>query len=168
MTKPAKYSIRRSYGPRTLAGSVDRLTKGIFARRGFSATAILSEWPRIAGEAIAAYSQPEQITFPGGAKKGGTLHLRVALGGLATELQHREPQLLERINQYFGYRAVERLKLVQGPLPSRDSRPADTNTPLAPEQEAALSENLEMVDDPELREALERLGRNIAKRMPAT
>ena len=46
------------------------------------------------------------------------MHLRVASGGLAMELQHFEPVLVERINAYFGYPAVARVKLIQGPLPA--------------------------------------------------
>ena len=41
----------------------------------------------------------------------------------APEIQHRAPQLLERINGFFGYGAVARLALVQGP-PLRPPAPA--------------------------------------------
>ena len=64
---------------------------------------------------MAEHSCPEKVSY-GGALGQATLHVRVD-GGFATELQHLEPVVLDRINTYFGYRAIGRLSMVQGPLP---------------------------------------------------
>jgi hypothetical protein len=85
------------------------------------------------------------------------LRLRVA-SGLGPEIQHRTPQILERINGFFGYRAVARLALVQGP-PLRPARPGPKlPRPLAAAEREALDQRLAGIKDPVLRDALRRLG----------
>ncbi len=164
MTTKAITRKRRGGGPRALAGSLSAVTKTVFARRGFADGAILKDWALIAGEHLAAHSQPEKIAYPAGAGAGGTLHLRIASGSMATELQHLEPLLIERVNGYFGFKAVERLKITQGPLPESAARPDWTPWPLDSAEEAGLAENLMDVEDEDLRRALKALGRAVIGR----
>jgi hypothetical protein len=158
---------RRGGGPRALAQAVSRITRPLFNRRGLSGAAFIEDWPAIAGEHLAARTLPERVTYPAGRQDGGTLHLRVESGGLATEVQHLEPLLVERINGYFGYRAVSALRLVQGPLPRRVEKLPPPVKALNDEQERRLSGHLSTVDDPELRLALEALGRSVLGRSAA-
>ena len=106
-----------------LSKCVGRLTTPMFRKRGLADGAISRDWPSIAGNAIATHSQPEKITYPGRERTGGMLHLRIDNSAMATQLQHLEPQFLERINAYFGYRAVARLRLFHGPLPKAGLSP---------------------------------------------
>jgi hypothetical protein len=173
----ASSSTRRSHGLRALGGSLTAVTKRAFARRGLTGADIARQWPAIVGRELAAQCRPRQLRFP---KRGeavdGRLTLRVA-PGWALEVQHLEPLMLERINGYFGYRAVTRLVLQQGPLPPLENRgraaaPARREeTPPAPASgpasgmDDALAAKLSTVEDPELRAALEGLGRSLrAKR----
>jgi hypothetical protein len=144
----------------TLNTLVRRLTRPLFGKRGLADGRIVAEWAEIAGPLLAGASLPERIAYPTGERIDGTLHLKVAPGGLATEIQHVEPLLIERINGHFGYRAVARLRLVQGPLPP----PPPTPEPLPPldaEAEARLAETLAGVADTALRARLESLGRAV-------
>ena len=153
-------------GMRALAETIAKLTRPIFGRRGFAGGAIIAEWPAIVGESLANHSAPEKVTYPPGGAIEGTLRLRIARGGLATELQHLEPLLIERINGYFGYRAVARLQFVHGPLPERSSPKPPSKRSLTPDEEKELAGHLVGVEDPKLRHALEDLGRSIIGRTP--
>jgi len=66
--------------------------------------------------------------------------------------------LLERINGYFGYRAVIRLALVQGGAPTEESSAPPPLRPLEPAERQALDRRLDGITDPGLRDALRRLG----------
>ena len=159
-------SRRRGGGLRALAASLPKATARALGKRGFAEGALLTEWPSIVGEMIAGRCLPLRLTGRREAG-GGTLLLRVA-PGFALELQHLEPQLIERINGYFGRRAVQRLKYQQGPLPSlaqsRRRAPPPAPAALSPQQQAALQDKLADVDDEALRAALERLGRAVAQK----
>jgi len=150
-------------GPRAIGEFSQRLTKKHMGRRGFAEASLVADWACIVGEAQSLGSLPLKITFPAGERTSGTLHVRVASGGLATEFSHLEPLILQRVNGYFGYGAVARLKLTQGPVPPRPPKRRAKPAPvLPPERERALQDKLAGVEDPELRDALARLGRNLA------
>lgn len=163
MTTTGQGNKRRGRGPRALAEPVARITQPILGGRGFAEGAIVSDWAAIAGAHLAAHSSPQRIAHRPGSHDGGTLHLRVAAGGLATELQHLEPLLIERINAYFGYRAVARLRILQGPIPER-APPPPPPRPLTTDEEKGLAEHLIEVEDEQLRAALEELGRAVIAR----
>jgi hypothetical protein len=145
----------RRPGFRAAGASVARLVGPIVARHGGGVLARLkAEWPAIVGPELTAAIWPESLA------RGGTLRLRVA-PARALEIQHRAPLVIERINLFFGRPAVTRLALVQGPLPLAGPPPQLAARQLQPRETAALERQLEAVADPELRDALVRLGRSI-------
>ena len=103
----------RRHGLRALGTTLPTLTKRAFGRRGFAEGGLALDWASIVGEEIAANTLPLKVSYPRGARLGGTLHLKVT-SGYAVIIGHCEPQLLERVNAYLGYGAVERLKLTHG------------------------------------------------------
>ena len=141
----------------TLGSSVSRLTKPIFGKRGLADGAIAREWANIVGPMIAKHSQPDRISYANRERNNGILHLRVDHSAMATELQHLEPQLMERINGYFGFKAVGRMRFIHGPLARATEEPA-REAAETPAQSVQVASEVSAVDDPELREALNRLG----------
>ena len=107
-------AMRRGGGLWRLPDLLGKVLDPASRRRGLAEAGVLTDWPSIVGEALAARCQPVKLTG-GGHGHGGILHVHVA-GSAALELQHSEPQLLERINSYFGYPAVARLRLIRAPL----------------------------------------------------
>ena len=156
---PKKDLDRRVYGMVAIAVPSERVTRPVFGRHGFAGGALVVDWPAIVGSAVASHTMPIRIRFPPKERAEGTLIIKVDSGAFALEVQHLEPLILERINGYFGWKAVARLKLMQGPLPEapRKPQPAAVAAELDSRMEARLAE----VEDPELREVLTRLGRRI-------
>ncbi len=155
---------KRGRGPRVLAGVLNKVTRPIFGKRGFASGAVITEWPTIVGRHLAAHTAPERIAYQSGGRDRGVLHLRVDSGALATELQHLEPQLLDRINGYFGYRPVERLRIVHGPLPPAPAPPKPAPRALDRCEEKDLADRLAGIEDEDLRAALDALGRVVVAR----
>lgn len=156
---------RRASGPRPLAAPLGEVSKRALGRRGFAEAGLVTDWGAIVGPELAAVCQPERLTFPPGKREGGTLRILVS-GGVATELQHMEPLVLERINGHFGYRAVARLVLVHGTATTRERKSrrraaARSAGPPDPEARKRIDRGVSSVDDPEIRAALMRLGRAI-------
>ncbi len=156
MTEPNK-SKRGGRGPVALATVLDRVTRPLGHRRGFADARLISEWSSVVGPRLAAESMPERLVRQRDGS-GGTLHIRVD-GPMALELQHLEPQVIERLNGFYGYRAVERIALRQAPV----TRPVKEQKPRRPapfkEMPGHLHEALARVADPELKRALGDLGR---------
>jgi hypothetical protein len=148
---------KRRGGMRALGAALAPITAPILGKEGGATAQLMAEWRAIVGDALAEACWPVKLSFPRGARRDGTLRLR-ALPAMALEIQHREPILLERINGYFGYRAVARLAMIQGPLPLEERMAPPELRCLAAEEQRALDERVSPVTDPELRAALARLG----------
>jgi hypothetical protein len=147
----------RRGGMRALAAEVPRIAAPALGKRGFAEAHLIAEWASIVGAELADKISPDRLSFARGERREGTLRLRVA-PGLGPEVQHRTPQILERINGFFGYRAIARLMLVQGP-PARPARALPPRPrPLAPAEREALDRRLAAIAEPQLRDALRRLG----------
>jgi len=132
-----------------------RVAGRTLGKRGFGEAQLVRHWTEIVGERLARDASPLRLSFPRGGRRDGTLKLRVA-PGIALEIQHNEPLLLERINGFFGYRVVARLGLQQtGPAPG-DRAPR--RRALSEAEAAALERRVGAVADTGLRTALARLG----------
>jgi hypothetical protein len=147
---------------KAVAAPLGKITRAAIGRRGFAEGAVLTEWASIVGPQLAAQTCPLKLSFPrgeGAAEQGHgpVLHVRVVSGALAMELAHLEPLVLQRINAHFGFRAVAKLALTQGPLPKR-AAPRNKPAEPSPEAVAEVDRSLEAVESPELRQALARLG----------
>ncbi len=159
--KSKSKSERRGGALRPLAGSLAKVAGKTFGRRGLAEGGLIADWPDIVGPEIASVCLPSGIAFARSSERTqGTLTLRVQSGHGLT-LQHLEPLIVERINAHLGYPAVARLRLRQGPLP----RPKGLGRPeppaLSDSERSALEERTAQVEDPQLRRALESLGRSV-------
>ena len=84
------------------------------------------------------------------------MHLKVT-SGYAVIIGHCEPQLLERVNAYLGYGAVERLRLTHG---HRAEPPAKPKSP----RNSAPAPIISNVVDLELAAALASFGKALRQR----
>ena len=131
-----------------------------FRRFGFVQSSIVSRWHDIVGRRYAAVSSPESIRFPTGRKTGGVLTL-VVEGAHAPMMQHVAPSIIERVNRFFGYSAVERISFRQGIVQAEKAKARPERSPLSAIP-AELGDSLREVNDPELRACLESLARGLA------
>lgn len=153
-------AVRIRRGPQRIGSGTAPVLRAAFRRNGFTRPEIVANWPLIVGPALARQTMPERLRAARGSTEGGVLHVRVD-GALGIELQHLEPLVIERINTFYGFHAVARLRLIQGPLPPPPARPAERVRPLTGDEETALAAFLDSVGDARLKSALAALGRGV-------
>lgn len=159
--RPAR---RRGGEARGIADLIPAIGETSFRRFGFVQSSLVSRWAEIAGPRYAAMASPESIAFPRGQKAQGTLHL-VVTSATAIFMQHAEPEIIARVNRFFGYEAVARVKYRHGTL-ARPLRPEPRPAPppsLKPIS-IAPADGLKPIGDPELQTVLESLARSIAEK----
>jgi len=137
-------------------------------RYGFAYAELLRNWAAIAPDA-ARFARPESLHFPrrAGKGKGMGAHLRLRVQpGRALEMQHMQGEIIERINAYFGYGAVEKLTFLQAPLEDAE-RPHEPPPP-APDPAARerLLRRARKIADADLRESLARLAEGVSVKRP--
>ena len=146
--------------PNPIGRALGRITTTAFRRRGFAIADVLLRWNAVVGDELAGHTCPERLNFPTGQADGATLRLRVR-SGFAPQVQHLDALIVERINTYYGYRAIARLKLVQGALPKPPAPAARELPPLTDAQRNRLDELTAGIADRDLAAALARLGHGI-------
>jgi len=113
---------------------------------------------------VAAAAAHRVPVIPYGA--GSSLEIRVA-GAAAAIIQHQAHDILARVNLFLGSDAVQKLRIVQGPLRAPDAGappPRRRAVPLDAAQEAKLAESLADAPEGPLKEALAKLGRGVLRR----
>ena len=158
MSKRKPDESERSCRPRAAGELLGVIGGQSFRRFGFVQSAIVSRWGEIVGERYAKASCPESIKFPAGKKAGGVLTLLVE-GAHAPLIQHLTPMIVERVNRFFGYAAINRIVFKQGKIPAPAARPQRPQLRPVPKE---LGEGLREIADPELRACLESLAAQIA------
>lgn len=155
-----RYERQRGGQARAIADLMPEIGRTAFRRFGFVQSNVVTRWPEIVGPHHARVCAPESIRFPPGEKSEGILQLVVSPAH-APLIQHVIPEIIERVNRFFGYSAVAKVKLRQGTV----KPPAQPDRPTAPPSlkpiPIELGESLRDIGDPELRQVLESLARNL-------
>ncbi|HWK36664.1 DUF721 domain-containing protein [Sphingomonas sp.] len=153
---PASDPPPRANRARQVSELLPDVGRAAFRRFGFVQSSVISRWPEIVGEKYARVSAPDSIRFPHGERTRGTLTLTVT-GAHATMMQHIGPEIVDRVNRFFGYAAVERIVIRHGEIkrPRRVAPPAVRPVPVE------LGESLRTIADPELKAVLEGLAAGV-------
>jgi hypothetical protein len=153
VNKPA-----RSYA-KPLSQLVGKTIADLLAKQGFASTGIITHWPDIVGPEIADHAEPMRMIWPRRVHEDdpdpATLVLRVE-GPVALEIQHMSGIIIDKVNRFFGWRAVGRIQIRQAPLMRRNLK----KKPRGPDPAvvARLAAGMTDVVDEGLRDALARLG----------
>lgn len=134
----------------------------MFKKRGFANRDLITHWAAIAPTPYDKVAIPDKLHWPRGAAgaEGAILFLRCA-EGQRLALAHEAHHIAASVNRYFGYVLVNTVKLSAMPFTpgsaETEQNMAQPSPEVAQEVEAVLAE----VGDPEVREALRRLGEGI-------
>jgi hypothetical protein len=90
------------------------------------------------------------------------LRVRVA-PGWAPEFQHFEPLIIDRINSFFGYRAIAKLQLIQAPISRPKPEKVKETAPLTEEQRQWIEEVTESIGDKDLKRRLTAIAKSLAR-----
>ncbi|CTQ49357.1 Zn-ribbon-containing, possibly RNA-binding protein and truncated derivatives [Jannaschia donghaensis] len=156
---------------RRVSSLVERDIKRMGEKRGFSETRLLTHWAEIAGPDTAGICRPVKIGFPRGGF-GAVLTL-LTTGAQAPMLQMRLPQIIDRVNACYGYRAISRVDITQtAPTGFAEGQvdfapKAKVRAEPGPQAIAEAREKTADVGDDGLRQSLERLAANIISKQRA-
>lgn len=159
---------RRMRGFEPASGLLKERIRSAGESRGFAVSRLLTHWPEVVGEEIAAAALPVKIRY-GKGTMGATLTL-LTTGAMAPIVDMQKERIRERVNACYGYDAVSRVLITQtapeGFAEGRVAFQPKPKTPPAPDPAAAraAAEAARPVHDPGLRAALEALGQNILAR----
>jgi hypothetical protein len=150
---------------RQIGGSIRDLLDPLMAKRANVDLSLALAWQQVAGEKLSGRTQPLHIQWPQRVSpddqfKPGTLVV-AAESSVALDLQYTSGELIERINRFFGYPAVNRIRIEQKPVMRFKEKHKRTEPVLNADEKAGLEASLSRIEDEGLRETLFRLGTHV-------
>ena len=134
------------------------LIKPTLNKSGLAQATLILDWDKVIGQKLALYTMPLKSTYPKNSREGGTLHL-IVHPAWALLVQQSEQIIVEQINAFYGYKAIERIRLKQGYFSTPQKNPPIKVEPV-PEN---IADCPSITQDPELDKALRRLERVLVK-----
>lgn len=142
---------------------VEKIANSTLKTKGFSSAKVMLEWDKIVGLDFAKFGYPEKVVFPYMKRSNATLYIVCSSAG-SMFFEYQSPMIIDRINTYFGYKAISKLRyrvdqLVEKPTDKAYKKISVENTEIS----ASIKKITENIDDEELRDLLNRLGSAISK-----
>ena len=109
----------RNFVPVSIADSLRAINKKFLYKYGKLDFTIHAKWGDIVGKFFVNHSEPQKITSVANSvnESGETiydryLHVNVSPAA-ALEFQHFQDKIIEKVNSYFGYKAIKGIKIYQ-------------------------------------------------------
>ncbi len=104
---------KKALGLTKVSEGITSMVQKLLGSHGLTEIDILKNWEKIVGSDLAKMSVPQRIDFKKNERSDGTLFLVTSSGAFALEIGHRTNMIIEKINTYFGYKAVSKIKIIQ-------------------------------------------------------
>ena len=154
---------------RKISELAGKIIAPVISRRSGMTIDLIAAWPQLAGDEYRDFTRPEKINWPNRAHEGDPFKPGILIvacdSAKALFFQHDLSRICERVNIFFGFAAISKIKIVQKPIKqSKDNstkRVCETISKMDSVKENRLEKILNQVDDPDLRLKLEKLGRGV-------
>ena len=169
--KYTKSESKRTFVPKKIGDTLSRINKNYSSKFGKIEFLILSKWTQIVGSFFADHSEPDKISritedfneFDEPIYKN-FLHVRVSPAA-AVEFQHYKDTIIEKINSFFGYKAITDLRLQQNFIPEKKIvRNVDIlNQAISEEEKISIKSEIENIKNKDLEKSIVNLGASIKR-----
>ena len=164
-------SAKRSFVPQIFGDTLKKINRRFSSKFNKLDFIIRSKWPEIVGSYFKSYSEPINISSVADYENeyGETIyknHLNVSVApAAAIEFQHFKDKILEKINSYFGYKAIIDLRIQQNYIPKDEylNKNKSKIMPISPQESELISNEIESLQNNKLKDSLMKLGKNIVK-----
>ena len=122
--------------PTQLGWFVSKITKPFYNKQGFAQNHIIENWETIAGSGFSKNSIPIKLSLQ---KTGGVLTVACD-GGVALELEYSKSEIIEKVNFYYGFIAINRIKFQNLPIEIKDNNIKKESTLNTNDKNSSLKE----------------------------
>ena len=159
---------KRNFIPQSIGDTIKKINRSFSSKFGKIEFIIHSKWPEIAGSYFTEYSDPKNIVkIPDYENEYGETIFKNILNvsvspSAALEFQHFKDKILEKINSYFGYKAVIDLRIQQNYLPRKiDTLKKNKIIKVSADEENLINNEVKKLKNIDLKNSLINLGKNI-------
>lgn len=142
------------------------LAKQLLGKNGLMQIELATNWEEIIGPVLYQYVLPYKIYFSKDERTNGVLTLVAFGGAFALEAENKKNKILQKVNAFFGYEALNKIKIIQNNSPENFLVEKNVSDKLkknlvSESEETYINEMLEGVENEKLRHRLKSLGKAV-------
>tara|TARA_B100001559_G_C16240806_1_gene502291 strand:- start:183 stop:704 length:522 start_codon:yes stop_codon:yes gene_type:complete len=160
---------KRTFVPKKIGDTLGKVNRVFSNKYGKIEFLILSKWPQIVGSFFAEHSEPDKISrltedfdeYDQPIFKS-FLNVRVSPAA-AVEFQHYKDTIIEKINSFFGYKAIADLRLQQNFIPKKKNEQTlkSKRFETTDNEKQLVKKEIQDIKDKELENSIVNLGLSI-------
>ena len=158
---------KRTFVPQSIGDTLRKVNRKFSSKYNRTEFIIHSKWPEIVGKYFLAYSEPLNVSRVRNFENdfGETVYknyLNVSVApAAAIEFQHFKDTIIEKINTYFGYKAIIDLRIQQNYIPKYNIMKKTKSQKINNDEKEFIEKNIEEFQNNELKKSLLNLGNKI-------
>ena len=160
---------KRTFVPKTIGESLQKVNQKFSTKFGKIDYVIHVKWKQIVGPFFANHSQPMKIStvkdFIDDKNEyifSNYLHVNVSPAA-AVDFQHFKDEIAEKINSYFGYKAIKDIKIHQNFIPKFEEKTINKKKPNTVKLQEEVKQHVQGIKNKDLEESVVKLGLSISK-----
>ncbi len=162
---------KRSFVPQPIGETIKKVNRNFASKFGKVEFIIHTKWPEIVGTYFNEFSEPKNITNIASyenelGEKTYKRNLNVDVApAAALEFQHFKDKILDKINSFFGYKAILDIRIHQNYINKRNNLTSNNidKKKLSTEERNTIKNEVEKMGNKDLKKSLIDLGINILK-----
>ena len=95
-----------------IGDTLPKILKTKLKKANFVEISVIKNWKEIVGDDIAKNCWPIKIFFSDGNNSNGKIAIKVKRGW-SLEIEYKNQEIIEKLNQYFGYKAISKISIIQ-------------------------------------------------------
>ena len=95
-----------------IGDTLPKILKTKLKKANFVDISVIKNWKEIVGDDIAKNCWPIKIFFSDGNNSNGKIAIKVKRGW-SLEIEYKNQEIIEKLNQYFGYNAISKINIIQ-------------------------------------------------------
>ena len=95
-----------------IGDTLPKILKTKLEKANFVDISVIKNWKEIVGDDIAKNCWPIKIFFSDGNNSNGKIAIKVKRGW-SLEIEYKNQEIIEKLNQYFGYKAISKINIIQ-------------------------------------------------------
>lgn len=153
---------RESFGMQQIDQKLSHLLKPLFqgSKKEFlMINNLVKNWQDIIGKKYAQFCYPKTVQFSKDKASGAKLTIAVHNSAVGFFLENNSEIIIERIAAFYGFKSISKIIIRQEPKDINSNKDAEIKLPEA--QEKNLQEKISQIEDKDLAETLQKLGRDV-------
>ena len=148
-------------GLRPFSSSIPKTLKKHLRKGGYNYSNIVDNWTNMVSKKISDSCYPVTVKM-GKEMRDGTLVLNV-IHGKEMEVEYKKNEIVDKINSFFGYKAITDLRLQQNFIPEKKTKGnvGASNQTISEEEKISIKNEIDIIKNKDLEKSIVNLGASI-------